>query len=244
MKFEVKGSSVNPYVVDTEEITCTCPNWKYKCRHHPIDSESRLCKHLIQVFNDHPELKPGWMIRQESSLNEATTTDPDGKVRYPRSIFDIYVSDIKSVLGQYSTEIKKYEFCGSYRRLAEKVADIDVLLVVNEGQTAEELFDYLENILEYKKILRGPVRASYIIDGYIQVDFKVVPEGAWAFSLCHFTGSKVENIRLRRRASDMGYSLSEYGFKDSTGKVDTFGITTEQGVYEFLKLPYVEPWNR
>jgi DNA polymerase (family 10) len=92
--------------------------------------------------------------------------------------------------------------------------------------------------------VRGSIKAAYMIDGYIHVDFKVVPEESWAFSLCHFTGSKAENIRLRKAALSKGLSLSEYGFKDKDGRIHTYGLKTERDIYEYLGLPYVEPWNR
>jgi DNA polymerase (family 10) len=69
--------------------------------------------------------------------------------------------------------------------------------------------------------------------------------------LIHFTGSKEHNVRLRERARDMGWSLSEYGFarlgEDGQiitdlargGELRTFA--TEDEAYAFLGLPFIEP---
>ena len=41
----------------------------------------------------------------------------------------------------------------------------------------------------------------------------VMPPGAAGAYRLHFTGSKEHNVRLRARARDRGWSLSEYGFQ-------------------------------
>ena len=51
------------------------------------------------------------------------------------------------------------------------------------------------------RLLRGP-----------QVDLMIMPVGEAGTYLVHFTGSKEHNVRLRARARDMGWSLSEKGF--------------------------------
>jgi DNA polymerase (family 10) len=243
MKFEIKGNAKDPYIVDTEELTCTCPRWKFHCRHFTKENEGRLCKHLEKVLCDHPELKPVWMMKADQ-IESSGLPDPDGKVRYPRSIFDMYVVDLKSLLIRFDNIIEKYEFCGSYRRMAERVSDLDILLVLREGQDPSALFDYCEQFLGYIKLWRGDKKASYKVDGFIQVDFKIVPKESWAFAIAHYTGPKSHNIMLRQRASSLGYSLSEYGLKDKEGNIHTFEIKTEEGIYDFLKLPFVQPWNR
>jgi DNA polymerase (family 10) len=77
----------------------------------------------------------------------------------------------------------------------------------------------------------------------------VMPPGAAGAYRIHFTGSKEHNVRLRARARDRGWSLSEYGFQRMgedgealTGpdaEVRTF--PTEEEAYAFLDLPFIEP---
>ncbi|HEV7810858.1 MAG TPA: PHP domain-containing protein, partial [Candidatus Limnocylindrales bacterium] len=65
----------------------------------------------------------------------------------------------------------------------------------------------------------------------------------------HFTGSKEHNVRLRARARDRGWTLSEYGFQriDDTGEVVTGPdaelqtFASEAEAYAFLDLPFIEP---
>ena len=51
------------------------------------------------------------------------------------------------------------------------------------------------------RLLRGP-----------QVDLMIMPPGTAGTYLIHFTGSKDHNVKLRGRARDRGWSLSEKGF--------------------------------
>ena len=77
----------------------------------------------------------------------------------------------------------------------------------------------------------------------------VMPPGEAGTYRIHFTGSKEHNVRLRERARDMGWSLSEKGFlrigedgEPLTGdaaELRTFA--TEDEAYAFLGLPFIEP---
>jgi DNA polymerase (family 10) len=71
----------------------------------------------------------------------------------------------------------------------------------------------------------------------------VQPEQNFASLIQHFTGSRQHNINLRKYALSLGLSVSEYGIKNlKTGKNNTF--KTEEQLYNFLKLCYIEPQNR
>jgi DNA polymerase (family 10) len=88
------------------------------------------------------------------------------------------------------------------------------------------------------RLMRGP-----------QVDLMVMPPGAAGAYRIHFTGSKEHNVRLRARARDRGWSLSEYGFQrigedgepltGDAAELRTFA--TEAEAYAFLDLPFIEP---
>ena len=77
----------------------------------------------------------------------------------------------------------------------------------------------------------------------------VMPPGEAGTYRIHFTGSKEHNVRLRARARDQGWSLSEKGFlrigedgEPLTGadaELRTFA--TEAEAYAFLGLPFIEP---
>ena len=77
----------------------------------------------------------------------------------------------------------------------------------------------------------------------------VMPPGEAGTYLIHFTGSKDHNVKLRARARDRGWSLSEKGFLrlDEDGepadgrRAELRTFATEAEAYAFLDLPFIEP---
>ena len=139
------------------------------------------------------------------------------------------------------------EPAGSFRRRRESIGDLDILAETADGPALIERFttmgvvDHVINKGAYKaavQLLRGP-----------QVDLMIMPPGEAGTYRIHFTGSKEHNVRLRARARDMGWSLSEKGFlrigedgEPLTGdaaELRTF--ETEADAYAFLGLPFIEP---
>jgi DNA polymerase (family 10) len=139
------------------------------------------------------------------------------------------------------------EPAGSFRRRRESIGDLDILAETADGPALIERFttmgivDHVINKGGYKasiQLLRGP-----------QVDLMIMPPGEAGTYRIHFTGSKEHNVRLRARARDQGWSLSEKGFlrigedgEPLTGdaaELRTFA--TEADAYAFLGLPFIEP---
>ena len=143
--------------------------------------------------------------------------------------------------------VTSIEPAGSFRRKKESIGDLDLLAETDDGPALIERFttlglvDQVLNKGGYKaaiRVLRGP-----------QVDLMVMPPGAAGTYRLHFTGSKEHNVRLRERARDMGWSLSEKGFlridedgEPLTGdRAELRTFATEEEAYGFLGLPYIEP---
>ena len=143
--------------------------------------------------------------------------------------------------------VTEIEPAGSFRRRKETIGDLDLLAETTDGPglikrfTTLGVVDHVVNQGGYKAavgLLRGP-----------QVDLMVMPPGEAGTYRIHFTGSKEHNVRLRARARDAGWSLSEKGFlrigedgEPLTGdaaELRTFA--TEAEAYAFLGLPYIEP---
>ena len=139
------------------------------------------------------------------------------------------------------------EPAGSFRRRRESIGDLDILAETPDGPALIERFttlgivDHVVGKGTYKaavRLLRGP-----------QVDLMIMPPGAAGTYQVHFTGSKEHNVRLRERARDQGWSLSEKGFvrlgeegeplSGADSELRTFA--TEADAYAFLGLPFIEP---
>ena len=113
---------------------------------------------------------------------------------------------------------------GSFRRKRETIADIDILVETDDPGAA------IDKLQRAPWLERGP-----------QVDLMTMPVGAAGTYLVHFTGSAEHNMRLREMARDKGWSLSQHGFASLADPRDTRTFATEQEVYAFLGLPFVEP---
>src|SRR5918912_453965 len=98
-------------------------------------------------------------------------------------------------------------------------------------------------------VARGGHKSAIRLQRGPQVDLMVMAPGTAGTYRIHFTGSKEHNVRIRERARDQGWSLSEKGFlrigedgEPLTGddaELRTFA--TEHEAYEFLGLPFIEP---
>jgi DNA polymerase (family X) len=144
--------------------------------------------------------------------------------------------------------VRAVEHAGSFRRKKETIGDLDLLVETDAPELVLDTFtglgvvDQVLNRGAYKaavRVLRGP-----------QVDLMVMPPDEAGTYLVHFTGSKEHNVKLRARARDRGWSLSEKGYlridletgEPLTGdaaELRTF--STEEQAYGFLDLPFIEP---
>ena len=139
------------------------------------------------------------------------------------------------------------EPAGSFRRRRESIGDLDLLAETDDGPGLIERFTTMGIVDQV--LNRGGYKAAVQAMRGPQVDLMVMPPGAAGTYRVHFTGSKEHNVRLRERARDMGWSLSEKGFlrigedgEPLTGdaaELRTFA--TEAEVYAFLGLPFIEP---
>ena len=143
--------------------------------------------------------------------------------------------------------VTRVEPAGSFRRKKETIGDLDLLVETTQPKAVMERFlglgaiDAVIGKGDHKsavRLLRGP-----------QVDLMAMAPGEAGPYLVHFTGSKEHNVRLRARARDRGWSLSEYGFvrigedgEPLTGEAaERRTFATEEETYAFLDLPFIDP---
>ncbi|WKZ25874.1 MAG: hypothetical protein QY322_01030 [bacterium] len=139
-----------------------------------------------------------------------------------------------------SPHIKKLDTLGSLRRKTATVGDIDIAVATDNP--TEVIKKFVEYPKTQKIIEKGDRTASLLLPGDVQVDILVMDPARYGSVLQHFTGSKFHNIALRERAKKLGYSLNEYGAKDTKNpKKERLSFANEQDFYNFLKLTYIEP---
>ena len=139
------------------------------------------------------------------------------------------------------------EPAGSFRRRRETIGDLDLLAETTDPVGLIDRFTALGSV--ERVLMSGPHKAAVRLLRGPQVDLMVMPPGTAGTYRIHFTGSKDHNVKLRGRARDRGWSLSEKGFlrigpdgEPLTGddaELRTFPTETE--AYRFLDLDFVEP---
>ena len=144
---------------------------------------------------------------------------------------------------------------GSYRRGASSSGDIDVLMTLPDTMTTKEQGDLFLYMIELFKEI------DYIVDtlssgptkflGYCQLDkdhpvrrldLLMIPKSEYACAILYFTGSKEFNVAFRSYALEKGYTLNEHRLEATKAGVPAVPVfTTEQDIFAFLGLKYVEP---
>jgi DNA polymerase (family X) len=137
--------------------------------------------------------------------------------------------------------VRRIEYAGSLRRMAETVGDVDILVASEASRPIMEAFVALPVVAE--TIARGETKTSVRTTRGLQVDLRVVPPGAWGAASIYFTGSKAHNIRIREIAVRKKLKLSEYGLFRVDGD-ELLVAETEEEVYERLGMQWVPPTLR
>ncbi len=166
---------------------------------------------------------------------------------------------ILSLVRRIEKRLKDLDFveqavaAGSIRRMKETIGDIDILVISGKPVEVMEFFCSMPEV--EKIIAKGETKSSVRLDLGLDADIRVVEKNSFGAALQYFTGNKDHNIVLRKIAQDKGYKLNEYGlFKVQSSKFKVqndnakFKIKsikkaseTEEGLYNFLGLDYIEP---
>lgn len=142
-------------------------------------------------------------------------------------------------------EVERAESAGSLRRKRETVGDLDFIVASNDPKPVMDWFVGLEHVEAVSA--HGQTKSSVRFQGGLQADLRVVPPEQFAFALLHFTGSKDHNVRMRQRALERGWSLSEWGlFDKDTGPDDAnrksvIDAKDEEEIYAKLGMKWVPP---
>jgi DNA polymerase (family 10) len=138
-------------------------------------------------------------------------------------------------------QVRRADYAGSLRRMAETIGDVDLLVASTDAQPIMDRFTTLPNV--ERVLAKGWTKSSIVTSAGLQVDLRVIEPDVWGAALIYFTGSKAHNVRIREMAVRRGLKLSEYGLFEADGG-DLIAAQTEQVVYERLGLPFIPPTMR
>ncbi len=126
--------------------------------------------------------------------------------------------------------------CGSLRRRAETIGDLDILFSSADPAPVLDRFVALPDVA--RVLAHGPTKASVRLAEGVQCDLRGVSDEQFPFALHYFTGSKPHNIAMRKRAIDRGMKLSEYGLEGPDGPV---ACRSEAELFAALGLAEIPP---
>lgn len=210
------GTKVGEYTINWSNAsvrwTCTCPDFKFR----RSKTRNEICKHIGQFLED-----------------SKCKTPEDNRYK-PRIVFEKVCSDVEDLLDTF-----QHQACGSWRRNAPFIKDLDFVVLCSKSEDLKELEERVR-LVGY--VIYGKDKRITWTYQDVQVDFRICDNvEQWGSMILYFTGSKANNIYMRKVAISYGMSLSEYGL---TRDGVVIASKTEKEIYEALKLEYKEPWSR
>ena len=131
----------------------------------------------------------------------------------------------------------RIQLCGSARRGKKHCGDLDIVFQDNENG------DFKAWLLEtFGTKKNGKPQTTVLYNG-VQVEFYEATQDSWGTCTLMWTGSKWNNIKLRKAAKARDLKLSQHGLFDKDGNNLAAGKSEEQ-VFALLGFDYVEPQNR
>ncbi|EJU00591.1 Nucleotidyltransferase [Dacryopinax primogenitus] len=194
----------------------------------------------------------------------------DLQERIPRAEASVIFDKIKELAMTIDGNITLY-IMGSYRRGAETVGDIDILLTrdPSDGRTHSGMLNKLIRLLHEKGLLTNdlavPADTHSLEQKYMgigrlppdgkmrRIDVLAIPWDQKGAALIYFTGDDLFNRSIRLLAHKKGYSLNQRGLyggiiRDNKRRKMTEGVIiaskTEKEIFDILGVPWREPEER
>ena len=188
---------------------------------------------------------PGFGEKSEQNILKAVEAFKRSTGRFRLDVAKAMAEELIVYIQKFGQGVESITPAGSLRRGKETVGDLDLLLTLADGFTAQKHIDAIaEHILKYPRIdqvlAHGGNKVSFTLDKGMQVDVRLLEKDCFGAALLYFTGSREHNVNLRGRANDMGYTLSEYALATLKGERRVCGRTEEE-IYAKLKMDYIPP---
>ena len=181
---------------------------------------------------------PGFSEKTEQAILEElgrTKVAGHGPVRFKLAVAEQIVTPLFDDLRK-AKGVEAIEIAGSFRRRAETVGDVDILVAAEKSRDVIDRFVHYDDVS--KVLAEGETKASVLLRGGLQVDLRVVPLVSFGAALHYFTGSKPHNIAVRLMGVKRKLKVNEYGV--FRGRKMIAGRTEEE-IYKLFDMPYIEP---
>lgn len=164
----------------------------------------------------------------------------DLRIKIQRKTIERVVAYLRKVIGA------EIEIMGGYRLGKKYSHDIDIL-VVDEGESITNIMEKLRN--NVVAVVEAGERMAIVFARFpcckhvVHLDIRISDKKMRAFYTLYFGSGENFSRKIRKIAKEQGYTLSEHGVRKN-GKYIAGDFSTERKIFNFLKVPYVEPKNR
>ncbi len=178
---------------------------------------------------------PGLGAATEQAILRGIEQDKVRTARFPLAEAEAYIRPLVETL-RATPGVERLDVAGSFRRRAETVGDVDILLAAKNAAAAAEAFVGYKDV---KQVLaHGETKCSVVLRCGLQVDLRIVAESSYGAALHYFTGSKPHNIAVRLLGVKRHLKINEYGV--FRGRRQIAG-RTEPEVFAAVGLPWIPP---
>jgi len=214
-----------------------------------IKAKELITKHnlfTIDELKDKLQTCPGLLNRTQLLGLEFME---DFSLRIPREEMTLHHEHIQNIFTENRIE---GGIMGSFRRGKENSGDIDVIFI-DETDTwiMNKVVALLKGSYLYQsQFALGDTKFMGICQlpgyPYRRIDImRCNTRSEYSFARLYFTGSKLLNTQMRTIALEKGYTLNEKGiYNATTGERVANDFPTEESIFHFLEIPYLEPNQR
>lgn len=162
--------------------------------------------------------------------------------------------EIKKIAEEIVDELKdhcrKIEIGGSIRRNKTYPNDIEIICIPNMVSPKRRKSSWCNAVLKIGRLIKGTDlnKNTYLQfrtppeKGNIKVDLFIAPPNNWGMALLVRTGCSDFSHRIFGLMNKKGYSSKDFIHYDKQGNAKVFD--TEEEIFEFLGIDYVEPEKR
>lgn len=180
--------------------------------------------------------------------------------RIPRNEMLDYEKTLKDIANDVDINIK-LSINGSFRRECETSGDIDVLITSNNPNSRKLFINRLkqdkiiiETLASGNKKFMGISKLNGY-NTYRHIDIIATTIEEFSFGVLYFTGSGGFNVKMRRHALNLGYTLNEYQLshyktkkiltpEEIFKKIGKYYFEEEVDIFNFLDMEYIQPIDR
>ena len=226
MIVEVEGSRGNIYHVNTEEVTCDCKDFRFRCSRQPRLSEAHQCKHLRQVYSEHPEYMPDDVARAMKVLDNKIEQATNGSSSYPKAIAETYITLLQSLCTKEIVPINE---------VLQNVQNISMLeFVMNSKESPAADIESIDGIISLNKTAETDQYLEYEFDG-------ILPCRIWHGSgeefICRvlFGTESLSNMdNLVHRASQKGWVLTPRGLREASAEETPIHFSSKEELINLI----------